>query len=483
MKKCPYCAEEIQDEAIKCKHCWSDLKKDSIVNWKKGLNESILSINNSKKEKIINNNNFLNDEDFPIDVIKYIKSTWEDYSNKYKKLWKEQLIIYVRKNIRVRNILLIYTFFWFLSIIWINLSSVWNIYWVFMSFWLVLAVILHPIKWEYYINLKEKIYRVIKLIKNIKLYKVRIFFIILFSFIFVFNSIYLYYSYDNKIYTKNFIENTKMNIDIIEKTTTKDFIDIKWTYNNIDKIYINSKPIETSSWFFVYKYNLQLWENTLDIVWTNKYTEKKYTNVIKRITLEEEQKILEQEKFLEEENKLQQEKLQQEKINNDIARLKKEINWIKNSQWVNYDSVLTIQIQLALFSAYSKIIDEYKNNNNTEIITLVKQLESELKKYQNREFPKLRKAYWKISNNLLWQSNIDVYIKWSDSWTIELVWWLLANNKNKLDMYSSMKDMLVLLRFTRINMKWYEYDDTYTYWDIESQNDSEFVNFDNLVNK
>ncbi len=303
-------------------------------------------------------------------------------------------------------------------------------------------------------------------------------------------------SWTQQIEKQEFENKTKLNLEYNENQsyTLKDELEIKIIQENIKKLTINWKNINIDSNNFLYKYPLILWKNTISIIWYNWDIKREFNKEIEKITKEEEQnrielekqklalekqrieieqqKAIEAQKQKEELVKKQAELIEQDRVKKAVDRINKEIDWINKFNWEIYrNSVTSIQIEIALFSAYASIIDEYINDSNPTIKNLAIQLKTKVSNLQKKEFPKIRKAYSDLVSKTMWEHNIEVQAKWTWYSTIEFVWGVFANNKNIKDSYSTLYEILKLLRFDKANFKWYKYDDEYTYYNIESLSD------------
>lgn len=175
-------------------------------------------------------------------------------------------------------------------------------------------------------------------------------------------------------------------------------------------------------------------------------------------------------------NKTQSEKIPENKI--DLkTKLQNNLKGIKEGSDLtkNVSSVDGVVIVLALYKVYSSIITEGKESKNPDEQMLAKQLEKEVVKSQIKTFPKLRLIYGKLMKEKLWENDIDVKILGSDNKKLQFTAGYFASNKNIQQTQITLQDMLLNLRFKQTQYKWYSGDDEYTYYNLQSANDSEII--------
>lgn len=167
-------------------------------------------------------------------------------------------------------------------------------------------------------------------------------------------------------------------------------------------------------------------------------------------------------------------------IPNQIAQLERELASInKGVNFSTYrNTVEATQMELILFAAWAKTINEALESENTEVQTLGKELKQKVQDIQVKEFPILRLAYTKAIYQKLWEENIETTVIGNKNKTIQFTGGYFANNGNKAKTQETLQEALKMFRFTRVNYKWYKYDDDYTYYEIDSPNDSELMRFD-----
>lgn len=171
---------------------------------------------------------------------------------------------------------------------------------------------------------------------------------------------------------------------------------------------------------------------------------------------------------------------QKEKDKDEIEKMKTELiagtEGVKKFDNTNFrDSAGKIASELTIFSDWAHLVNRTKNSNDVEVKKLSKILETNLITLQNKEFPQLRLAWGKILKAKLWEFNIEVSVLGSKNSTLELVGATYASNANIQDTQSEIQDMVKNLRFNRVSYKWYEYDDHYPYYTIESKKDSDIA--------
>ncbi len=149
----------------------------------------------------------------------------------------------------------------------------------------------------------------------------------------------------------------------------------------------------------------------------------------------------------------------------------KELNDIDGFDGSDFNTIEKLKVELALFQSWSNLIKEGVNSDDRKLMKLSNDLKFKVERLQVNEFPKMRLRFATVLKKELWTDNIEVAIGGSANTTLTFIGGTFANNANKQEYQSSLSEIFNLLRFKRINYKWYKYDDEYTYYTLTTSPD------------
>lgn len=168
----------------------------------------------------------------------------------------------------------------------------------------------------------------------------------------------------------------------------------------------------------------------------------------------------------------------QEVINADyIEQLHREVasldEYKVDDHLASKDSII---LGVALFNAWAMIVNKGNMLSlNEEETALLEEFKSKLSDIQTKAFPKLRDSYGPALRAFLWENNISAKTFGSGYRVIEFVGGTFASNRNIKEFQVNMSDILLQMRFKQSRYKWYNKASEYTYYDMDSHDDSALI--------
>lgn len=156
-----------------------------------------------------------------------------------------------------------------------------------------------------------------------------------------------------------------------------------------------------------------------------------------------------------------------------MEQVERELNSLKTFDGSAFrETKEAVQMGPVLFGVWAMLLDKAKEHElSAGEKARVADLRRGVAAIQARELPLMRAAWGKILREALWKHNLEVRVGGQANRTLRLTAGIFSSNGNIKQIHETLREQALLLRFRRVEYRWYNGQDEYTYFTVESPPD------------